>query len=77
MRNGERGETARDSERRSAVQCRRGMEEEEEETKPPAKSLLTLNSRVSAITVSAAHNHGAAGVRYTNLQIKHCYITGR
>lgn len=54
-----------------------GGKEEEEETKPPAKSLLTLNSRVPAITVSAAHNHRAVRVRRTNLQIKHCHITGR
>lgn len=49
MRNGERerekrGETVRDSEWRSGAQG--GREEEEVEAEPPAKSLLTLNSRV-------------------------------
>lgn len=34
-------------------------------------------SCVSAITVSAAHNHGAVGERRTDLQIKHCHITRR
>lgn len=48
MRNGERegekrGETVRDSEWRSGAQ---GGREEEVEAEPPAKSLLTLNSRV-------------------------------
>lgn len=33
-------------------------------------------SRVSAITVSAPYKRGAVGERRTNLQIKHCYITG-
>lgn len=34
-------------------------------------------SCVSAITVSAAHNHGAVGERGTDLRIKHRHITGR
>lgn len=38
-----RGETVRDSEWRSGAQ---GGREEEVEAEPPAKSLLTLNSRV-------------------------------